>query len=134
MKNFNNYCRDFVIDNLSDYEGNTYYMCDLGSYITEGINVDGSATYNTEEAKKYIREWWEEAGEYHQYEKDNFGEVFHNPFENPEVYMVCMIIEGVRSLLSQCDIVDENWNDEVELTSEVIECILQQVKNKKVEW
>lgn len=134
MKTFNEYCQDFIQTELPEHEGRSFYMCDLGSYITEEINVNGSATFNRNKAKEYLKEWNDEAGDYWQYEKDNFGENFHNPFDNPEAYMVCMIIEGVRSLLSQCKVIDENWNDDIELTEEIITGILTEVKNYQVEW
>lgn len=39
-----------------------------------------------------------------------------------------MIIEGVRSLLSQCETVDNNWNEETDLTIENIHAILEELK------
>ena len=48
--------------------------------------------------------------------------------------MVRMVIEGINSILSQCEIIDENWNDEIELTPEVIEAIKEQIKDKEVNF
>ena len=108
----------------------TIIRCDLGNKLTEGINVDGSATYFTYEAKEYIKEWWNEASECYQYEKDNYGEVLHNPFEEPEAFHVCMIIHGVENILNQCETVtdNENWNNEIEFTDELIDKIIEEVQ------
>ena len=71
-------------------------------------------------AKDYLKEWWDEAGDYAEYEKISFGEYEHNPFENPEAYTVCMVIQGICGLLSKCELIDSNWNDEIELTEDNI--------------
>ena len=64
LESFLNYCKNYIIDHIEDWEGQTKYACDLGNYLTEGPNIDGSLTYSTYMAKEYIREWWYEAGEY----------------------------------------------------------------------
>ena len=127
-KSYLKYCKDFIIDNLEGYKNNYIYMCDLGNYITEGINVDGSATYSTYEAKEYIKEWFDEAGEVYQYQKDNYGECLHNPFEHPEAFHVCMIIEGVNNILNQCETIQKYCNDEKELNKKLINKIIKEVK------
>jgi len=129
---YSDYCKNFIIDHLENFEGNKVYSCDLGSELTQGINVNGSATYSTYEAKEYLREWWDEAGEYWEYEKDNFGENIHNPFDAPEAYMACMIIEGVRSILAQVELIDKKWNDEITLTKKNIKTILSAVNDLEV--
>lgn len=126
MENFFEYCKDFIVDHLPDYEGQDVYACDLGMTITEGINTNGTATYSRQKAKEYIQEWWADAAEYSDYEKMNFGER-SNPFENPEVFMVRMVIEGCCSILSKCPFIDENWNDEIEFTEKNIQTIIEQV-------
>jgi hypothetical protein len=134
LKTLTDYCKDFIIDNLPDYLGTSVYGCDLGYTITEGINADGSCTYSTYEAKEYLKFWWDDAADYFQYEKDNFGENLYNPFKNPEAYMVCMVIEGVNSLLSQSSFIDKNWNNEIELTKKNIKKIIQEIKDFQVEF
>ena len=128
---FNDYLINFIKSELPEHEGRSVYACDLGNEITNGINCDGTATYSTYEAKQYIREWCDEAGEYWEYENWNFGEHLHNPFDEPEAFMVCMIIEGVSSILAQCEIIDSAWNDKIELTEETIAAILSQIDGKE---
>ena len=117
---FCDYTKEFLLNQLEDYKGCKSYACELYILLTEGINADGSATYSTHEAKEYIKEWFEEAGEYYEYAKMNFGEVFINPFENPEAFQVEMISQGVSSLLSQVETISDNWNEEIEITEELI--------------
>ena len=127
-KSYLKYCKDFIIDNIEGYEDENIYMCDLGNYITEGINVDGSATYSTYEAKEYIKEWFDEAGEVYQYQVANYGQRYQNPFENPEAFHVCMIIEGVNNILNQCETIQKYCNDEKELNKKLINKIIKEVK------
>lgn len=131
---FSEFCRNHIAENLPEWLGQEVYMCDLGGELTQGTNCDGTFTFSTSLAKDYLREWFDEAGEYWDYEKFNFGENLHNPFNNPEAYIVCMVIEGVNSILSQCAIVDEMWNDQVELTQELIDEILEQIADVDVRW
>lgn len=134
MKSFNEYCHDFIADNLPLYDGHLHYGSELGYDITEEMNVNGSATFSRPAAMDYIREWWIEAADYWEYERLEFGEHFHNPFDDPEAYMVCMIIEGVNSILAQSTFINENWNEEIELTPENIALILSQVENCNVQF
>jgi hypothetical protein len=131
MERFVDYCKDYIAEKLPEYEGQKVYLCDLGFTITEGPNCDGTLTYSTHEAMEYLKEWMYEAADYFDYEKANFGDV-HNPFENPEAYMVCMVIEGCRALIdsaiSEIPELNDEWENEVELTEEIVAKILEKVK------
>lgn len=128
IKEFIPFCKEFINEQLDNYEGTSHYACDLGITLTEGMNADGTFTYSRELAKDYLKEWWDDASAYWDYEKWNFGEHMHNPFDNPEAYIVCMVIEGVSALLAKCQIIDDNWNDEIELTEEMIAIIKEQLE------
>jgi len=127
------YCKNHAIDELDEMRGwdNEVYMSELGMKLTENINIDGSATYSTYMAKQYIKEWFDEAGEVYEYEKDNYGEVLHNPFESPEAFHVCMIIHGVENILSQCPTVQKLWDEEILLTDEIIGKIIAEIEEVK---
>ena len=129
-KPFVKYCKDFAIEHLQDMKGwnESAYGADLGYKLTESINVDGSATYSTYEAREYIKHWWDEAAEVYKYQKSNYGEVLQNPFENPEAFHVCMIIEGVNALLAKCETVENGWNDKIDLTARTINKIIKEIK------
>lgn len=129
-KDYVTYCKDFAIDSLNEMKGceNNQDAADLGNTITESINIDGSATYSTYEAKEYIKEWWNEAAQVYEYQKDNYGECSQNPFESPEAYHVIMIIEGVNNIMNQCDTIQKNWNENIELTDEILDTLIKEVE------
>lgn len=129
-ESFFDYCKNYISEHLGNFKGQTTTSCDLYSKITEEPNINGSLTFSSYEAKQYLREWWDEVGEYLEYEIINFGEHFHNPFNEPEVYMVCMVIEGINIMISRCDIINKNWNDEIELNEKNIKTILEQVEKQ----
>lgn len=128
MTDFITYCKNYIADNLPEYEGQLIDPSDLGWTVTEGPNCDGTLTYSRAEAIEYLKEWWDECSEYWEYERDNFGCNTQNPFENPEAYMVCMVIEGVRSLVDQAlNVLSIDWDEKVELTADLIEQITEKV-------
>lgn len=134
-QNFCDYTKEHLLDKLEDYKGCKSYACDLYNLLTEGINADGSATYSTYEAKEYIKEWFEDAGNYYEYAKMNFGEVFNNPFERPEAFMVEMIIQGVSVLLNDVKTISDNWDEEIEITEELIQEIKNHIESiKEIEF
>lgn len=123
------------MEKLNEYAGTTHYACDLGIILTEEENTNGTLTYSTWEAKEYLRYWWYDCAEYWDYEKANFGENLNNPFDRPEAYMVCMVIEGVRSILSQCKTIDDAWNEQIELTDEVVAQLKAEIEEvTEIRW
>ena len=133
MTNFNDFCKEYICEHLDEMEGVSVYTCDLGYTLAENDDINGTMTYSTKAAIDYIREWWYDCSDYSDYEQNNFGERT-NPFANPEAFIVRMVIEGINSILSQCPIIDENWNDEIELTPKVIETIKEQIEDKQVSF
>jgi hypothetical protein len=121
------YCRDFITEKLPQYEDQEIYACDLGNEITQEININGSATFSTKKAREYLLHWYSEAGEHWEYEIVNFGEHIHNPFDNPEKYMVCMIIQKVNDLLAQLSFIDKRWGQKIKLTKPTIKRILSEL-------
>lgn len=123
MTNFEIYCKDFIRENIEGLIGRTIDVADLGYEITNGINADGTCTYSTNLAKQYLCDWWDECGDYWNYEKINFGEHLHNPFDAPEAFMVCMVIEGVRLVLDSI----EYEQEQIEITQELCDSICSQL-------
>lgn len=127
IKPFIPFCKEFIKEQLDKYEGETHYSCDLGLILTETINADGTFTYSRELAKDYLKEWWDDASDYWDYEKFCFGENLHNPFDNPEAFITAMVIEGSRGLLEKCEYVESRWNEDIELTEDAIASIKEQI-------
>jgi len=128
-EDFSKYCRNFIKKNLPDYEGNRVLMCELGYLITEKINADCTATYSSDEAIEYLKNWWDDAGDYYDYEKDNFREHQYNPFLESEQIMVCMIINGINYILSQSEFIYKNWDKKITLNKKNIKTILSEIKD-----
>ena len=132
LKDFVQYCKDYIYEHIDEHEGRDTYLGDFGYELTEGPNMDGTLTYSTELAKEYLREWWEDAADYFKYEACNFGRNT-NPFENPEAYMVCMVIEGVNALISDAvsDLGwDDMWGEKIKLTERRIDDIVEAVRGR----
>lgn len=130
MEGFVKYCKDFILGKINNYEDKTLYACDLPTIITDDINANGTCTYSRSKALDYLHEWHWEAGEYYDWENINFGEHMHNPFSEPEAYMVCMVIEGCSAILSKVPFIEENWcGEEVEFDSDKIKEIREFVEN-----
>ena len=127
MKNYTEYCKDYIVDRLNEMEGMSSYGCDLAGDVCQGILADGSATYSTQAAWEYLCEWRHEAGEFVYHYTSEIGTP-PNPFDNPEAFHVVMILEGCQAILSQCDIVDEIWNDKILLDETTIKEIISQVE------
>lgn len=131
---FIDYCKEHIQDKIYGYVGRSYYGADFAYTLTEEENVNGTLTFSTYKAKNILAEWWSDCGEYWEYEKVNFGGHLHNPFDEPEAYMVCMVIEGCASLLSQTKALQEVWDGKFELTEELADTIVEQVKKINSIW
>lgn len=133
METYLDYCKNFIIDNIKDLEGQQIYACDLSFELTSTINANGTATYSTRVAKEYLKEWWDEAADYWQFEKDCFGQHMWNPFSRPEAYHCCMIIEGVRNLLGQIPVLVEKWDECIKITPALIKKIIKAMEDPNLE-
>lgn len=130
IENFIDYCKSHIENEIDGYEGESIYLCDLGWELTRDANASGSLTYSSALAREYLKEWNDEAAEYWDFEQSEYGKHYQNQFDNPEAYMVCMVIHGVNRLIDYA--IDElglgdKWNDKVELTEELIKQIVEKV-------
>ena len=133
MKTLKNYIIDETILNLKEREGETVYACDLAYAVFESANVDGSYTYSTYEAVKWIKKYFDSLGEIVE-EMQGQGLNAPNPFDEPEKFQVCVLLEGAQYLLSKCETVDENWNEEIELTPKTIRKICRELREQKQKY
>ena len=119
-----------IIDKLYDYEGSEFYGADLAYSLFESENIDGSFTYNSYEAKEWIRDNFDEIGEVYEELVCNLGAEYmgkFNAFDNPEGFMVIIILEAANYLLGRCEFVENNWDDEIFLDKENIKTIESQL-------
>ena len=81
-------------------------------------------------SKEYIKTWWDDCASFYEYYKDNYGAdaaAELNVFENASKFMFIMVLEGIEYIFSRVSVINENWDDEFELTADVIETILAEV-------
>ena len=119
---FFDFCKDYILDKIDEYEGMKVYGSNLGDLITEGMNNDGSFVHSKVEAKRYLEKWFLEAGGYLEYEKQVFGQR-SNPLDRIESFLVLMVIDGVRVILSRCEFVKDRTDKAFFLTNDVIDVI-----------
>lgn len=109
------WAKEFILDNIDEYEGLSTAGADLAYDITEVPNNNG--VYE-DDAWGFIIKHIQDAREEYDNQKDMLGEA-KNPFEDPDGFIVVWLIDAVGSILANIDIVDENWDD-LELTKDVI--------------
>jgi len=116
-RDFKEWLQEKIAEALDNYSDTSVYGCDLVITLFEGENVNGSILFNTEDAKEFIKDHWDDAGEIHTYLKENL-EMVINPFDEPEKFHVCMLLEGAREMLNNntSELLNEYWNDHLELT------------------
>lgn len=120
---------DELIEQLYNYENQTYLGCDLGYQLFESYNIDGSVTYSTYRAKEWIKEHFNDLGEIVEELKFQLGSEFiPNIFDEPEKFMVVIYLEVANYLMAQCEFIDTNWNNTIDLTTKNIEIIKKQLE------
>ena len=134
--NIKNEVIDKLIDKLYDYEGIKCYSCDLAYTLFESYNADGSVTYSTNEAQKWIKDNWKDLPDIleelkFQFGNDYFSEILMDIFENPEKFMVVIYLEVARYLIGECKLIENNWNNEIVLTKKNINTIKKQLEEMR---
>ena len=126
MTNLEKWVLNEMIKHLQEMEGQVVYGCDLAFKLFENANCTGSYTCNAYESREWIREYWHDLGEVVEDYEDNYGELPVNPFNNEEVFQVQIILHLASNLTNYSDFVEWHWNEEIELTKEVIKTIVSE--------
>jgi len=131
MNELKSYIIDRIIELLEEYEDIEMYGYDIGYTIFERYNYDGTMTYSTYEAKKWIEKYFDDIGEILEELNFEFGDTnsIPNVFDNPEAFMVVIVIEGANYILSNLYTVEKYWNDKFILTKHKINAIKRELKN-----
>jgi hypothetical protein len=111
---------DYIVDELPEWEETSVYGADLAMHLTERPNVDGM--YESD-SWGFLKEHLDDAAIEFDYEKQEFGEVT-NPFDDPEGFVVRMLINTVDAVLARVPLVDERWNECVKWTGDDIRNII----------
>lgn len=112
------WAKDYILDHIDDWEGQSVYGADFAFDLTEEPNVNG---IYEDDSRGFIKDHFDDAGEEYKYQKNNFGkEGVKNPFDDPEGFVVVWLIDSVGDILAGVPVIEENWNNSFELTPEVI--------------
>ena len=101
MKNLNKLEKDVLarmIDKLDDLEGRDGYVSELAFTLFENENINGSMTYSTYKAEQWIAEHFHDLADV---VEDMAAEwdITPNPFNNPEVFMVQVVLYLAEELV-----------------------------------
>ena len=129
MKNFNELTVKLLEEELENYEGENITACELAWTLTQGYNVDGTITYNTQKSIDLIHDYWWEIDDIYSEYIGQLGQCEINIFERPEAFLTLMFIENANNLMAQCEIIESNWNENIELNRKNIEMIKKQLES-----
>ena len=115
-----------IISRLNDYKGTETYLCDLSGLLFESENVNGSVFCNTYKTKEFIKENFDLFGDLVEYVQDNMDYAL-NPFSEPEKAHVWLLLEASQSILLKLPTMDKFWNDEKELTPNLIKQLTKEL-------
>ena len=127
---FDNYIKDTILERLEEMEGESVCVSDLASEITMEDNNAGTFIVYTIEAKQFIKDFMKEAQETYEDHIFQFGEedsFIPNPFKDPNGYSFFMEDYGVRKLLNNIPFIEDNWDEEIVITPEVIKQIRKEL-------
>ena len=130
MSNVLNFVKEVLIEELENYESESIYGCDLAFTLLEKYNVDGSYTYSTYESIQWIQENFTSIAEFiEEFDPESNGISLNNPFTDPEIFQVQIMLYASDQIMSKSQYVNDNWNNEIELTQEVINIITNELNN-----
>jgi len=130
LKEYVEYCRDFIKDNISKLEGNELPIEAVGYQVCQRIISNGTCTHSQDEAKRYILHWWGECGDY--FDWIMVRNMVINPFKDPERFMAQMVFDGVLQLFNTVN--DDNDEQEITITREFIAQVLGDIENKTIKF
>lgn len=113
---------DEIKDHLDEAEGRKVTGADLATSLFESENVDGSCTYSRYNAIQWISYFFNDIGDFFDGNSEA-KDICGDPFENPEAFMVCVVIEKAESILGRQDSVLAFWDKEKALTHKLISAI-----------
>ena len=120
----------YIVDKLHDYEGCTEYCADLASTLLADEKQQGFIVpYNKESRKWALSHFWDiETKMKETWDPEISGYIQKKFWNDPNGFMLCVYLETARHLLSQCKTINENWNEKLELTPEVISTLEKEME------
>lgn len=115
------YCKNIIVDNLDTQLNRYVYMCDLYSFLFNQENE------KLEKSESYIAQWEHQLKGFYKHATEQYNGPYYSPEEHPNDFLFEAIEAGVRSLLSQCNTIDNNYNEELKLTIELVKQLKKEV-------
>ena len=100
-----------MIDKLEGMEGRDGNVSDLAFTLFEGENIDGSMTYSTYKAEKWIAEHFHDLAEVVEDMEVDWG-ITLNPFSAPENFMVQVVLFLAEQLVYTSDYLRRGRDEE----------------------
>lgn len=129
------FVKEEIIEKLEDLKGyeESHYMCDLGYTLFESENVSGAYFSDSNTAKKWVNKNFEYIGEIaeeikFQFDFDYANKILLDVFDNPDRFVVVIVLEVASYLISRCSTADKYWNEEITLTDEIINRLIEELK------
>ena len=123
-----------IIERLEDLKGyeESHYICDLSYTLFESENVNGAYFCNNYTAKEWVNKNFEYIGEIAEEIKFQFDAEYSNKilldiFDNPDRFIVVIVLEVASYLISRCATADKYWNDEITLTDEILNSLTHEI-------
>lgn len=91
-----------MIDALEGMEGRDGYVSDLAFTLFEAENIDGSMTCSRWKAEQWIAEHFHDLADVVEDMAADWG-ITPNPFSNPEVFMIQVVLYLAESLVYESD-------------------------------
>ena len=130
--NIMNFMIDVLEDKLDNFEGTLMYGADMGYGLLEEENSNDTYTFSADEAMKKKKKYFDDIREVVSSIEFNLGaENVPNAFLEPETFMVNCMLEVSSVLCSNCKFIDDNWNNEIELSEENIKIIKSQLEEQR---
>lgn len=130
--NIMNFMIDVLEDKLDNFEGTLMYGADMGYGLLEEENSNDTYTFSADEAMEWIKKYFDDIREVVSSIEFNLGaENVPNAFLEPETFMVNCMLEVSSVLCSNCKFIDDNWNNEIELSEENIKIIKSQLEEQR---
>ena len=139
------FCKDYILNYFAHIKKNapiTIYASDLGMEVTQPDNNAGYIWKDEKYSESIFWKWHDKYFEDYEYYLDNLGYNFDSLYEydyDEEIYVpkdvkteTCrMVIWKVEEIISSCDTIQDNWNDEITLDDDTIRNLEKEVKKYK---
>lgn len=120
------------LENLKDCNA-SFYSSDLGFSLFESENVNGAYFCNNDNVRNWLKKYFDDLSEIIEELKLQFDVEYCNKilldfFDNPDRFIVVIVIEVSSYLMGKCKTINKNWNDEITLSNELINTLISELK------